>query len=83
MDKIHFSPAYRRPGNKWIVKLSRATSKAVRIAGSHIITTCATAAALLLFAISAEAVRAFLSIGGEDEASGEAAGVRGRACRGW
>ena len=30
-------------------KLSRARSKTVRLAGSHIITTCATLAALLLF----------------------------------
>ena len=32
-------------------KLSKASNKAVRIAGSHVITTCATIAALLLFVI--------------------------------
>ena len=32
-------------------KLSRARNKTVRLAGSHIITTCATIAALLLFVV--------------------------------
>jgi len=36
-------------GKKWMKDLREARSKTVRLAGSHVITTCATIAALLLF----------------------------------
>src|SRR3954451_18922913 len=47
---------------KWTGALSRARSKTVRLAGSHVITTCATIAALLLFvALGSQVVPAALS----------------------
>jgi diguanylate cyclase (GGDEF)-like protein len=45
-------------------KLSRARSKTVRLAGSHVITTCATMAALLLFvALGSQVIPAALRMG--------------------
>ena len=39
------------PGTEWNGLVRRPKSKAVRLAGSHVITTCATAAAILLFVV--------------------------------